>query len=77
MYSDHYEPLLKENDEKDEIISRLEATNKAVTDQQQVLVSIIRLPRMCSEFHKVMWKKSKTVQKFTETKAITELNSRI
>ena len=41
------------------------------------MVSIIRLPRMCSEFHKVMRKKGENAQKQTESRAIATLQSRM
>ena len=48
-----------------------------MNEQLQVLVSIIRLPRMCTEFHKAMRKKGQDIQKQTEAKAVATLYSRI
>ena len=77
LYSEHYKPLLEENTVKDELISRFDGIYKAMSEQLQILISIIRLPRMCTEFHKVMRRKSKAIQKFTESRAVAALQTRI
>ena len=46
-------------------------------EQIQVLVSILRLPRMCSEFHKAMRKKGQDLQKQTEASAVTILRNKM
>ena len=77
LFSDVYKPLLKENELQEQIIQRYESRAKQAQEEIQVLNSIIRLPRMCSEFHKVLQKKTIAENKMTEAKAVEQLKNRI
>ena len=46
-------------------------------EQLQILVAVLRLPRMCSEFHKALRKKEEQVQKQTQAMAVATLYRRM
>ena len=75
LFTQVYKPLVKEVEIKDKIIKKYEQKAKETQRQLSILNAIIRLPRMCSEFHKVLRKKTEEIQKATEARSIEKINN--
>ena len=75
LFENVYKPLLKEVQIKDKIIENQSQRAKESKEQLSILSSIVRLPRMCTEFHKALRNKtSQEIQKATEARSIDNLS---
>ena len=57
MNNNIIKPLIVEVFTKDELIKRLKAENKLNVGDLEIFSSIIKVPRICSDFHKALRKK--------------------